>query len=651
MPRPSLALILLVTLAACGPQRRDTGPGDGGTFDRPTCTVDDECDSGRCQEGRCAGACLDDEDCPGGICVALACVAGTRCSPSGGAVAFGCFCQSDSDCHSNRCTDGSCDAKVVEANAYETASFHRGLLGTRLAYDCPPDARDGSVWGTDVYTSDSLICTAAVHAGRFTRAEGGRVEIEIWPGLDAYRGSTRHGVTTSSYGSYSSSFAVLPLSGCLDGKKSEDESDVDCGPGCGPCQTGRTCTDHVDCQSGLCHDGRCEAPLCGNGRLDEGESDVDCGGDCPRCEVGRVCDDGTDCDTGNCEDGVCAMALCANERQDEGESDVDCGGDCLRCDLGKQCNGASDCASGECRDGRCAVPYCSDGIKGQAETDIDCGGGTCARCKGGQACLVEGDCTTGRCEEGVCGVPACDNGHQDGLETGVDCGGAVCAPCEIGGSCTVDEDCASRTCTARVCAEATACVNGVHDDNESDVDCGGACQPCGSDKFCNGHRDCAARNSCEGSVCAITEANANTSLAFESLATGQRTIIYCPRGLTARTVWGVDVFTSDSSICTAAVHAGLHTFESGGAVTVESRGRQISFGGSEANGVTTSSYGSYSTSYAFVPPGPCANGVKDSDESWVDCGGATCARCGAGAECVSNGDCVSDRCVQGHCTE
>lgn len=65
-------------------------------------------------------------------------------------------------------------------------------------------------------------------------------------------------------------------------------------------------------------------------------------------------------------------------------------------------------------------------------------------------------------------------------------------------------------------------------------------------------------------------------------------------------VWGSDPYTGDSSICTAAVHAGLFDLAEGGAVTVEALGEQESFAGSEANGVTTMDYGAYGTSFTFV---------------------------------------------------
>jgi LCCL domain-containing protein len=79
---------------------------------------------------------------------------------------------------------------------------HRGNDGSLIRYDCPENgrARDNQVWGTDVYSDDSSVCTAAVHYGLITPASGGVVEIKILPGQDSYRGSTRNGFTSLDYG-------------------------------------------------------------------------------------------------------------------------------------------------------------------------------------------------------------------------------------------------------------------------------------------------------------------------------------------------------------------------------------------------------------------------------------------------------------------
>jgi hypothetical protein len=66
----------------------------------------------------------------------------------------------------------------------------------------------GSVWGTDVYTDDSTLAVAAVHAGVLQNGQTGIVKVTVLPGRDTYPGSTRNGVTTSDWGAYSGSYRV-----------------------------------------------------------------------------------------------------------------------------------------------------------------------------------------------------------------------------------------------------------------------------------------------------------------------------------------------------------------------------------------------------------------------------------------------------------
>ena len=74
---------------------------------------------------------------------------------------------------------------------------------------CPADGTLGSVWGTDVYTDDSSVCTAAVHLGLINELDGGLVVIQISDGLEAYEGTSANGVTSGSYAAWSGSFTFV----------------------------------------------------------------------------------------------------------------------------------------------------------------------------------------------------------------------------------------------------------------------------------------------------------------------------------------------------------------------------------------------------------------------------------------------------------
>lgn len=70
---------------------------------------------------------------------------------------------------------------------------------------------DGSVWGSTVYTDDSLLAVAAVHAGIVQPNQEAIVRVTILPGRPAYRGGQQHGVTSSSYGPWAGSYLVDPI--------------------------------------------------------------------------------------------------------------------------------------------------------------------------------------------------------------------------------------------------------------------------------------------------------------------------------------------------------------------------------------------------------------------------------------------------------
>jgi hypothetical protein len=70
--------------------------------------------------------------------------------------------------------------------------------------NCGPGAR-GAVWGSQIYTRDSNVCAAAVHAGAIP-PEGGKIVVKAAPGCPRYTGTASHGVTTGAWGSYGGSF-------------------------------------------------------------------------------------------------------------------------------------------------------------------------------------------------------------------------------------------------------------------------------------------------------------------------------------------------------------------------------------------------------------------------------------------------------------
>jgi hypothetical protein len=97
---------------------------------------------------------------------------------------------------------------VGEAHAANATEW-RGLNGKRVEITCEPEFELGSVWGTDVYTDDTDVCTAAAHAGAITRVSGGVVVIEIRPGQDHYAGSKRNDIESGTFPEWSGSFVIV----------------------------------------------------------------------------------------------------------------------------------------------------------------------------------------------------------------------------------------------------------------------------------------------------------------------------------------------------------------------------------------------------------------------------------------------------------
>ncbi len=290
------------------------------------------------------------------------------------------------------CVAGVCTPPPAtwSTRANDVSCTSPGVLGSRRSFTCPPGGSAGSVWGTGEYTHDSSVCTAAVHAGRITFAAGGAITIEMRAGRSSYVGSSRNGVTSSSYGTWSCSFAVV-------------------------------------------------GPACPSSAADD-------------------CDD-----------------LCIDTTSDE----ANCGACGIVCPTGRMCSaGSCGCGPGE----------------------TACGG----------ACV---DTTSDEANCGACGT-----------------------------TCASGELCVAGACGARAITWSTSA---------SDHDC-----------------------SMAGVI-------------------GSRFRYACPASGVAASAWGTDVYTHDSSICTAAVHAGRITLASGGNVTIEMAPGQSSYPGSTRNGITTSTWGSW----------------------------------------------------------
>jgi hypothetical protein len=167
-----------------------------------------------------------------------------------------------------------------------------------------------------------------------------------------------------------------------------------CGVGVGTtCADGQSCELDKDCNSGFCEPSlKCGVrpgelpPSATDGKKNNDETDVDCGGTgAPPCANGKGCASDADCADKYCPAG----GLCVEPRTDDGvkngtETDVDCGGT-----SGKLCTEAKDCVADTDCIGACSyakkcvdAPSCKPHI----------GGDTCGVGEVGQAGAMHQSC-------------------------------------------------------------------------------------------------------------------------------------------------------------------------------------------------------------------------------------------------------------------
>jgi hypothetical protein len=78
---------------------------------------------------------------------------------------------------------------------------YAGKFGTKLIFTVTGNVQ-GAIYGSDVYTVDSTLATAAVHAGVLKQGQTGNVHLEIVQSPPAFNSSTKNGVTSFAWNAY-----------------------------------------------------------------------------------------------------------------------------------------------------------------------------------------------------------------------------------------------------------------------------------------------------------------------------------------------------------------------------------------------------------------------------------------------------------------
>ncbi len=473
-------------------------------------------------------------------------------------------------------------------------------------------------------------------------------------------------------------FNVTKVATCTDKIKNQDESDVDCGgTKCGKCGLESLCGGDGDCQSSKCDSTtkKCLSPSCTDSVKNGDESDVDCGGSCHGCGDGKGCSAGSDCSSSVCaSDKKCAVPSCTDTVKNGLEADVDCGGSCpTKCGIDKSCGSNADCASNTCDviTKKCILPpvTCTDGVKNGQETDVDCGGSSCPKCGTNKVCSGGNDCTSQVCTNNACAAPSCTDSKKNGQETDIDCGGSCATKCAVDKFCGSNGDCQSSKCdgTTKKCL-APNCADGVKNGDETDVDCGGNCaiKLCtgglctGEGKKCAVDQGCKDHSDCQSNTCLFLPTPGDLLIGYcvasctDNIKDGDESDVDC--GGSCATKCAVDKSCGSNAdcqsskcdtstkkciapSCTDSVKNGDESdVDCGGSCSTKCAVDK--FCGS--NGDCQSSKCDTSTKKCLAPS--CTDGVKNGDETDVDCGGSCPTKCALDKVCVVNGDCISNIC-------
>jgi len=97
----------------------------------------------------------------------------------------------------------------LNGNPGNMVQYRNGYNNTIFIFNVLGSINGGAVWGTDIYTDDSTISVAAVHAGVLTNGQSGNVYIQMLGARSSFSGTSRNGVQTWNYGSWPGSYQFL----------------------------------------------------------------------------------------------------------------------------------------------------------------------------------------------------------------------------------------------------------------------------------------------------------------------------------------------------------------------------------------------------------------------------------------------------------
>ncbi len=496
-----------------------------------------------------------------------------------------------------------------------------------------------------------------------------------------------------------------PPPGCNDGVQNGDETDVDCGGSCAPCETGQNCEIPNDCLSGQCDGNVCVGMACTDEPV-EGELLVN------EVHPAPATGDDTNCDgtynflqdefveiVNNTDK---SLLLSNVQVKINGVSKTTLAG-CLAPNRGMVIygGGTANCSLG---DTRAVVSAASFSMTNTTQNVVSLERGTLVLDTVAvpsmdssrssytrfpdftgewvaHDSIVPERYSAGRCVSGASlakGCPApptCNDGIQNGFETDVDCGGGVCPACLTGEKCEENTDCQSGTCdpvTKRCTGPAceTVPASGVLRINEVHP----ALQV-GDDTNCDGTYSATADEFIE-----IVN-NSNLPLLLNGVEVRVNGTVRATLSGCLAPERGMVIYGGGTAMCNLGDTRAVVASSSFSMTNTAANEVRLELAGATLDQVTVPSMDSSRASYTRFPdftgewvqhntivaerysvgrcvsgaalskgcaaPPSCFDQIKNGDETDVDCGGPLCGPCGLGDDCLVNTDCQSGTCDSG----
>ncbi len=222
-----------------------------------------------------------------------------------------------------------------------------------------------------------------------------------------------------------------------------------------------------------------------------------------------------------------------------------------------------------------------------------------------------------------------------------------------GEGCIDDAECDSGVCDidSGECLD-PSCDDGVQNGDETDVDCGGPdCASCDSGSDCNEASDCASGICAEG-TCANPSCD-------DGIQNRDETDVDCGGGICDSCADGLNCIANrdcNSGVCDQSTQTCAAPTCDDGVRNADETG--VDCGGPNCDACEngqgcaddsdcTSSVCDEDASVCVA--GSCTDGVQNDQETDVDCGGPDCSPCATGRSCSEGSDCLTGYCDSGTC--